>query len=323
MFWTLSTKWFPYTKYRRTTKTLNVVIVLISIGSSQTMGNLCFSCLTALEERNADNYSHTGASNLGSNVNKVGTETGFDYCSHTSDVKKDGTMDLKDLTGSAAKGDDVKLRYFIHKGANLNSTDRHGQTALFYASFGGFYKCVDSLIKAGTDVNIVNNQDVTPMMAAGDPGNVKCVQLLLKAGARVNIRDKSNLNALERYIQLRNGRNETFLRLLFAAGEEDSSFQSGQNSYLDIPEYADYGFANHSLKHVCRLMIRKHLLSLDSTNLFLRIPKLDLPSFLVEYLLYDVELDFDTLDSMLNEMLLKHEHVFKKLHANIPKMRPK
>ena len=57
-------------------------------------------------------------------------------------------------------------------------------------------------------------------------------------------------------------------------------------------------------------MIRQRLLSLDSTNLFVKVPKLGLPAFLSEYLLYDVELDFDTVDSMLNEVILKHQDIF-------------
>ena len=120
------------------------------------------------------------------------------------------TENLKAVTDAATRGDHVTLRDLIQKGANVNNIHSHGQTAIFYASFGGFYKCVNLLIKAGAGVNVVNYQGVTPMMAAGDPGNVKCVQFLLKAGACVNMRDKNNLNTLERYIQLRNGRMKHF-----------------------------------------------------------------------------------------------------------------
>ena len=42
-----------------------------------------------------------------------------------------------------------------------------------------------------------------------------------------------------------------------------------------------------NLKHICRRMIRKHLLKLDRhKNLFVRIPQLGLPSIITEYLLY-------------------------------------
>ena len=132
--------------------------------------------------------------------------------------------------------------------------------------------------------------------------------------------NNNNLNALDRYIQLRNGSNETFLRLLFAAGEDDSAFQSQQNSYLDLPDYVNHGFSNHSLKHACRLFVRKYLLSLDATNLFVQVPKLGLPAFPSEYLLYDVQLDFDTVESMLNEMLLKHKNMLYKWKVNIPEI---
>ena len=43
------------------------------------------------------------------------------------------------------------------------------------------------------------------------------------------------------------------------------------------------------LKHICRRMIRKHLLKLDRhRNLFVNIPQLGLPSIITEYLLYGV-----------------------------------
>ena len=57
-----------------------------------------------------------------------------------------------------------------------------------------------------------------------------------------------------------------------AASLESSSLCD--NSYLDLPDYVDYDFSNHSLKQACRLVIRKHLLGLDSTNLFVNVPKL-------------------------------------------------
>ena len=50
-----------------------------------------------------------------------------------------------------------------------------------------------------------------------------------------------------------------------------------------------------SLKDICRQAIRKHMLNVNSTvNLFVRIPALELPSTLIEYLLYSVSLDSPT-----------------------------
>ena len=50
-----------------------------------------------------------------------------------------------------------------------------------------------------------------------------------------------------------------------------------------------------SLKDICRQAIRKHMLNVNSAvNLFVRIPTLELPSTLIEYLLYSVSLDSPT-----------------------------
>ena len=51
-------------------------------------------------------------------------------------------------------------------------------------------------------------------------------------------------------------------------------------------------YSFYYLKNLCRVAIRKHLLSVDlHTNLFARVPLLGLPATLARYLLYDIALD--------------------------------
>ena len=68
------------------------------------------------------------------------------------------------------------------------------------------------------------------------------------------------------------------IRCLIAAGEtfnEMSSFQQETKTFV-------------SLSHLCRGTIREHLLDLDPhENLFVRVPRLGLPSTLQRYLLFD------------------------------------
>ena len=76
--------------------------------------------------------------------------------------------------------------YLMESGANLNSQNNSGYTALSLASRKGFSKCVDTLLKAGADVNFINAENVTPLMEAAYWDHSKCVQLLINARADVN-----------------------------------------------------------------------------------------------------------------------------------------
>ena len=85
------------------------------------MGNMCFSCLTMAEERGSDYCSHK-----------------WDRGNNRGDVNTGRTENLKAVTDAATRGDDVTLRDLIQKGAIVNNTDRHGQTAIFYVSLVDF-----------------------------------------------------------------------------------------------------------------------------------------------------------------------------------------
>ena len=79
------------------------------------------------------------------------------------------------------------------------------------------------------------------------------------------------------------------MKLLYAAGET----LDGTEEYL-IPEELKFEDEKLELKHICREIIRKHLLKLDPhQHLFSRIPRLGLPSIVTEYLLFNQSLDDD------------------------------
>ena len=77
------------------------------------------------------------------------------------------------------------------------------------------------------------------------------------------------------------------IMLMFSAGERltDSKF---------IAENTDKDENQLNLRALCRNTIREHLLDLDPyENLFVRVPKLEIPVTLHDYLLYDQTLDQD------------------------------
>ena len=129
----------------------------------------------------------------------------------------------------------------------------------------------------------------------------------------MNLRNGQGLNALEykigssvhEYADQDNAEvNRTIIMLLFAAGEAVGGATVDRTDWLQsaleedpvpVPEYIqELKEPILCLKHICREVIRKHLMDLDpEENLFIRIPQLNLPNVVSEYLLYDMSLDDD------------------------------
>ena len=94
--------------------------------------------------------------------------------------------------------------------------------------------------------------------------------LLFRAGAYVN------KPSSEKLAQRIDPSWKTLIRILFAAGQN-----------LPFDSVADEGVC---LKDMCRRRIRQILIDKDPP-LFIRIPRLGLPSLITEYLLFNVTLD--------------------------------
>ncbi|KAL8609681.1 hypothetical protein ACOMHN_042720 [Nucella lapillus] len=81
------------------------------------------------------------------------------------------------------------VQMLIHAGANVNSANQDGRTALHLACRGGYLNIVRSLIAAGTNVNRRTQDGKTCLHVAVWRGHEPVVQELVKAGADVNIPD--------------------------------------------------------------------------------------------------------------------------------------
>ncbi len=75
----------------------------------------------------------------------------------------------------------VKL---IFAGADGNSKDDSGKTALIYASKNSHTCIVELLINTKVDINIVDNNGETALIFASEYGHKKIVQMLMEAGAK-------------------------------------------------------------------------------------------------------------------------------------------
>ena len=232
------------------------------------------------------------------------------------------------LMMSAENGHTNCANYLIKAGAdvnllaaaNVNERDYSGKTALFYARYDNIVKI---LVAAGADVNAKDLNNGTALCEAlfDCRRNVDVVKTLVQAGADVNFRGNDgktaylalmkfcymlddallNLRAFlpaglkinvfdytvgdfTYYISGYGDIKRKVLDLLFAAGEEDPKYEN-------FPDYLPPE-NEINLKHLCRKVIRSHLLKLDPhTHLFSRVPRLGLPSIISDNLLYHQALD--------------------------------
>ena len=128
-----------------------------------------------------------------------------------------------------------------------------------------------------------------------------CVQVLLKSGATVNQLSRSLVNALKLHLAYCDHISEKLAKLLYAAEEtidsttvENTSEENLTLRTLEVPSYLLRSpFEDRQFPKIrCREAIRQHFLNLDHhKNLFLRIPQLNLPFLLRDFLLFFVSLN--------------------------------
>ena len=172
--------------------------------------------------------------------------------------------------------------------------------------------CVELLVKEGADVNYVGSLGETPLTVASKNSDASSMKILIEAGADVNMQNTSGNSALNTCILFRNGDEQVVadkVRLLLRAGAHiNKKANTGQPAhYIDaswktlirilfaageILSFHSISPEGDSLKDLCRRRIRQILIDKDPhENLFVRIPRLGLPSLVTEYLLYGVTLN--------------------------------
>ena len=207
------------------------------------------------------------------------------------------------LLFAASEGNYNSVQLLLEAGADVNSTilfDRIDNnfrlasmcdaSALVLASGHGHYKCVEILIKAGADVNTISRDGYNSLIASAISGNVDITRLLLKKNSDINRKTRSGLNALKHSIRL--AKEPNLILLLFAAGESlNISLKDTKTHGICTPHYLSGPRQRFSLKNTCREAIRKYLIYLNPhSHLFNRVPELEIPSTLKEFLLCNISL---------------------------------
>lgn len=104
---------------------------------------------------------------------------------------------LVGLTRAVALGDTAKAEDALASGAEVNSQDPQGVTALMVAAINRNRDMAKLLIEKGADVNARTKRGLTPLMAAVVSGNIELVKFLLSKGADTNAKDELGFNAYQ------------------------------------------------------------------------------------------------------------------------------
>lgn len=88
------------------------------------------------------------------------------------------------------------LDLFISAGANINTTDNSGFTALMFAVRSNRKEVVKILLDYGADVNIEGNEGLTAFWLIDDETDIEIVELLLSGNTDVNLKEDNEGTAL-------------------------------------------------------------------------------------------------------------------------------
>ena len=77
----------------------------------------------------------------------------------------------------------------IQAGADVNRSDKNGETSLMKAADGSHDQCVAILIRVGANVNVRSNDHFTALMYAIRKFRPVCINLLSQAEAGIQARD--------------------------------------------------------------------------------------------------------------------------------------
>jgi cytohesin len=126
------------------------------------------------------------------------------------------------LTTAAAGGHRAIVELLLSRSAEVNAKGLRGFTALHQAAKYGFQAVIETLLANHADVNASDDNGATPLFLAAANGKLKSVQLLLDAGANPNLKDSEGRTALNYAI----GTPPEITQALLAAGTNPNTQNS-------------------------------------------------------------------------------------------------
>lgn len=121
------------------------------------------------------------------------------------------------LPDAAQSGDSARVRSLLDAGADVNSAQSNGSTALHWAVYRNDSDTVGLLIDRGADVTARTREGISPLFMASLYGNPSIIQSLLDAGADANELGPNTETPI--MLAARNGNPEA-VRTLLSAGAD-------------------------------------------------------------------------------------------------------
>lgn len=119
-------------------------------------------------------------------------------------LDKGANVNSKDDTGKTAllwvapaRDNPEMVKFLIAKGADVNAKDNNGETALMIAASQSNPGILAALIEAGAEVNAQNNSGGTALMSAAFRANLEEIKILLTKDADLKLKDNKGRFALD------------------------------------------------------------------------------------------------------------------------------
>jgi uncharacterized protein len=144
------------------------------------------------------------------------------------------------VADAAMRRDSAEVRRLVQDGADVNSAQADGATALHWAAYHGDVDLAGLLLKAGANVAAANREGSTPMWLAASQGDAKIVEALLSGGADAN--EQLPLGRRPLMLAARAGSVEA-VRALLDHGADPNAKESARGTNA-LMQAADQGHAD-------------------------------------------------------------------------------
>lgn len=106
-------------------------------------------------------------------------------------LRKDRVMhsDVANIRDAALLDSEAVITRLCHQGADIESTDSEGWTALHLAAHAGCENAVAALLRMGADVHALTSEEAAPLHLAAKSGTLTVVKALLRHGAELEMVD--------------------------------------------------------------------------------------------------------------------------------------
>ena len=239
-------------------------------------------------------------------------------------VDRTDDLGLTALMHACRSGNACATEMLLKYGADPNCKAYSGRTALYFATRRR-NRCVEHLLFFKADVNAIDYVGQSPLLECSREGNATIMKMLLDNGANINYHSnlKSalyhalNLNHFDMVELLIRSWIETsgesyrlyeslicrFLRRIVTRKDKELSeyacalslYAIGADTFKGMKDCLSYVDSREdpllpTLKHLCRCVIRKSLLTVQlEKNLLYQVPRLPLPGALHRYLVYNFD----------------------------------